>query len=209
MGVGRAPPGTVAQQRTTEHGVAAPAPMVHEDGAVRTHDDAMRVRIPPVRAPSLNCGSSVYGLSVHGRPRAAPASRGRPSTDKPSTDAPLFSAPHTHHTRPQEAEPCSISRSTSRLASCPPSRRRPRRDAAGPSPGASREPRAPHDHLSHRHDIAAGPRPSAVSRQRTEGRTEKVGGHLVRCDERDHRAMDVAISTFCHSMRPISMTGCS
>jgi hypothetical protein len=52
MGVGRAPPGTVAQQRTTEHGVAAPASMVHEDGAMRTHDDAMRVRIPPVRAPS-------------------------------------------------------------------------------------------------------------------------------------------------------------
>src|SRR4051794_37170598 len=26
--------------------------MVHEDGAARVHDDAMRVRIPPVRAPS-------------------------------------------------------------------------------------------------------------------------------------------------------------
>jgi hypothetical protein len=52
MGVGRAPPDTVAQQRITEHGVAAPAPMVHEDGMARTHDDAMRVRVPPVRAPS-------------------------------------------------------------------------------------------------------------------------------------------------------------
>ena len=57
MGVGRAPPGTVAQQRTTEHGVAAPASMVHEDGAARTHDDAMRVRIPPVRAPSTCDGA--------------------------------------------------------------------------------------------------------------------------------------------------------
>ena len=52
MGVGRAPPVTVAQQRCTEHVVAAPASMVHEDGAVRTHDDAMRVRLPPVRVPS-------------------------------------------------------------------------------------------------------------------------------------------------------------
>jgi hypothetical protein len=55
MGVGRAPPGTVAQQRFTEHGVAAPAPMVHEDGAVWTHDDAMRVRLPPVRAALPTC----------------------------------------------------------------------------------------------------------------------------------------------------------
>ena len=67
MGVGRAPPDSVAQQRFTEHGVAAPAPMVHEDGAARTHDDAMRVRIPPVRAPSLNCGSSVYGCRFTAR----------------------------------------------------------------------------------------------------------------------------------------------
>ena len=56
MGVGRAPPGTVAQQRCTEHGVAALASMVHEDGAVRTHDDAMRVRLPSVRAPSPSDG---------------------------------------------------------------------------------------------------------------------------------------------------------
>ena len=66
MGVGRAPPGTVAQQRFTEHGVAAPASMVHEDGAVRTHDGAMRVRIPPVRAflVSVWVGSRVREMTA-------------------------------------------------------------------------------------------------------------------------------------------------
>ena len=42
MGIGRAPPGTVAQQRTTEHGVAAPGPIARRgpDGAGHRRRDA-------------------------------------------------------------------------------------------------------------------------------------------------------------------------
>jgi len=50
-GRGRAPPGTVAQQRSRERGVAARLPMPDEGRSVRGDDVETRVRFPPARAP--------------------------------------------------------------------------------------------------------------------------------------------------------------
>ena len=53
-GRGRAPPGPVAQQRSTERGVAARLPMPDEGRSVRGDDVETRVRIPPARAASFH-----------------------------------------------------------------------------------------------------------------------------------------------------------
>ena len=49
-GRGRAPPGTVAQQRSRERGVAARLPMPEDGRSVRGDDVETRVRFPPARA---------------------------------------------------------------------------------------------------------------------------------------------------------------
>src|SRR3982751_5222878 len=205
-GRGRAPPGPVAQQRTTERGVAARIPMPDEGRNVWGDDVETRVRFPPARAASststtwarplatslpalypsvsgrrsrviwfsgfdsrlvhvadcftVSSGSPHLGyptLGSHGSLAQAPGPRGTSSSARaPATtrragrrhwvldshsnvrkdtqwptlirasrgSRGTIAAPHT---RPQEAEPCSISRSTSRLASGISRRRRPNR----------------------------------------------------------------------------------
>src|SRR6185369_12090357 len=62
-GRGRAPPGPVAQQRSTERGVAARLPMPDEGRSVRGDDVETRVRIPPARAPSSSTSTTLASSS--------------------------------------------------------------------------------------------------------------------------------------------------